>query len=81
MNDRVTSCLPFDCRLPGVVLPVNIGDCLCRCSRDQAPGRIEVVTFGIDHPGATVSGARAFYERFGFATAEAAAAGPEGGSR
>ena len=47
----------------------------------RAPGSIEVVTFGVDHPGAVVSGARAFYESLGFAPAEAAAPGPEGGSR
>jgi GNAT superfamily N-acetyltransferase len=45
------------------------------------PGTMEVVTFGADHPGAAVSGARIFYERLGFAPAEAAAPGPEGGSR
>jgi GNAT superfamily N-acetyltransferase len=44
-------------------------------------GVIEVVTFGADHPGAAVSGARAFYERLGFSPAESAAPGPEGGSR
>lgn len=47
----------------------------------QGPARIEVVTFGVDHPGAFASGARAFYERLGFAPAEAAGPGPEGGSR
>ena len=46
-----------------------------------APGVVEVVTFGADHPGASASGARVFYERLGFAPGEAAAAGPEGGSR
>ncbi|WP_274918657.1 GNAT family N-acetyltransferase [Streptomyces sp. WZ-12] len=45
------------------------------------PGTIEVVTFGADHPGATASGARVFYERLGFSPAEAADPGPEGGSR
>lgn len=45
------------------------------------PGRIEVVTFGADHPGAVASGARVFYERLGFTPAEAADPGPEGGSR
>lgn len=45
------------------------------------PGVVEVVTFGSDHPGASASGARAFYERLGFIPAEAAAPGPEGGSR
>jgi len=45
------------------------------------PGTLEVVTFGADHPGASASGARAFYERLGFTPAEAAAPGPEGGSR
>ncbi|MEU8423494.1 GNAT family N-acetyltransferase [Micromonospora sp. NPDC048835] len=47
----------------------------------RGPGTVEVVTFGADHPGASVSGARVFYERLGFAPAEAVAAGPEGGSR
>jgi ribosomal protein S18 acetylase RimI-like enzyme len=42
---------------------------------------VEVVTFGEDHPGAADSGARVFYERLGFEAAEAAEAGPEGGSR
>lgn len=45
------------------------------------PGIVEVVTFGADHPGADASGARIFYERLGFTPAEAAAPGPEGGSR
>ncbi|MFJ6461355.1 GNAT family N-acetyltransferase [Streptomyces sp. NPDC091387] len=47
----------------------------------RGPGSIEVVTFGADHPGAVVSGARVFYECLGFAPAEAADPGPEGGSR
>jgi GNAT superfamily N-acetyltransferase len=45
------------------------------------PGMVEVVTFGADHPGASASGARAFYERLGFIPAESAAPGPDGGSR
>jgi len=45
------------------------------------PGTVEVVTFGAGHPGATASGARVFYEGIGFVPAEAAAPGPEGGSR
>lgn len=47
----------------------------------RGPGSIEVVTFGADHPGAVASGARAFYEGLDFTPAEAAAPGPEGGSR
>ncbi|MGH4033570.1 GNAT family N-acetyltransferase [Actinomycetota bacterium Odt1-20B] len=47
----------------------------------RGPGSIEVVTFGIDHPGAVDSGARVFYERLGFSPAEATDRGPEGGSR
>jgi ribosomal protein S18 acetylase RimI-like enzyme len=47
----------------------------------SGPGVVEVVTFGAGHPGATASGARVFYERLGFTPAEAAAPGPEGGSR
>ncbi len=47
----------------------------------QCPATVEVVTFGVDHPGAEESGARVFYERLGFTPAEAAPPGPEGGSR
>ncbi|NGO75795.1 GNAT family N-acetyltransferase [Streptomyces sp. YC504] len=47
----------------------------------RGPGTIEVITFGADHPGAVSSGARVFYESLGFAPAEAADPGPEGGSR
>ncbi|PNV32035.1 N-acetyltransferase [Streptomyces sp. DH-12] len=47
----------------------------------RGPGEIEVATFGGDHPGAVAGGARVFYERLGFTPAEAAAPGPEGGSR
>ncbi|MEO3806884.1 GNAT family N-acetyltransferase [Nonomuraea sp. B1E8] len=47
----------------------------------RGPGSVEVVTFGADHPGASASGARAFYERLGFTPAEATDPGPEGGSR
>ncbi|MCC9308469.1 GNAT family N-acetyltransferase [Kitasatospora sp. RB6PN24] len=46
-----------------------------------APGTLEVVTFGADHPGAVAGGSRVFYERLGFTPAEAAGPGPEGGSR
>jgi GNAT superfamily N-acetyltransferase len=44
-------------------------------------GIVEVVTFGAGHPGASASGARAFYERLSFTPAEPAAPGPDGGSR
>ncbi|MEW2219447.1 GNAT family N-acetyltransferase [Streptomyces sp. NPDC006990] len=47
----------------------------------RGPGSIDVVTFGADHPGAVAGGARVFYERLGFAPAEMAEPGPEGGSR
>ncbi|NHI09931.1 acetyltransferase [Streptomyces sp. KO7888] len=47
----------------------------------REPADVEVVTFGADHPGATESGARVFYERLGFTPAEVVAPGPEGGSR
>jgi hypothetical protein len=47
----------------------------------SGPGTVEVVTFGAGHPDAAASGARVFYERLGFTPAEAAAPGPEGGSR
>ncbi|GGZ02951.1 GNAT family N-acetyltransferase [Streptomyces poonensis] len=47
----------------------------------RSPAGIEVVTFGADHPGASVSGARVFYERLGFVPAEVVGPGPEGGSR
>jgi GNAT superfamily N-acetyltransferase len=56
-----------------------LADAMRRFVTDQ--GVVEVVTFGADHPGAAVSGARAFYERLGFTPAEPAASGPEGGSR
>lgn len=46
----------------------------------RGPGAVEAVTFGADHP-ASVCGARVFYERLGFAPAEAVDPGPEGGSR
>lgn len=49
--------------------------------RFAEPGTAEVVTFGVDHPGAVVSGARAFYRGLGFTPGEAAPNGPEGGSR
>jgi GNAT superfamily N-acetyltransferase len=45
------------------------------------PCRVDVITFGADHPGAVESGARAFYERLGFHPGEKAPDGPEGGSR
>ncbi|MEU8217947.1 GNAT family N-acetyltransferase [Micromonospora taraxaci] len=47
----------------------------------RGPGFVEVVSFGADHLGAHASGARVFYERLGFAPAEAVEPGPEGGSR
>jgi GNAT superfamily N-acetyltransferase len=42
---------------------------------------VEVVTFAQDHPAASISGARSFYEHLGFTAAELADVGPEGGSR
>ncbi|WP_187688216.1 GNAT family N-acetyltransferase [Nocardia wallacei] len=47
----------------------------------RTPATIEVITFGSDHPGAALSGARRFYEGLGFVPAETAAPGPEGGAR
>jgi GNAT superfamily N-acetyltransferase len=44
-------------------------------------GTVAAVTFGAGHPGASASGARAFYERLGFTPAESAAPGPDGRSR
>jgi ribosomal protein S18 acetylase RimI-like enzyme len=44
-------------------------------------GIVEVVTFGADHPRASASGARAFYERLGFTPTASVAPGPDGGSR
>jgi ribosomal protein S18 acetylase RimI-like enzyme len=52
-----------------------------RFVRGQGAGCVEVVTFGVDHPGAAAGGARVFYERLGFRPAEDAPPGPEGGSR
>jgi GNAT superfamily N-acetyltransferase len=56
-----------------------MAEAMCRFVR--GPGTVEVVTFGADHPGASVSGARVFYERLGFVPAEVVDPGPEGGSR
>ncbi|HCT81544.1 MAG TPA: GNAT family N-acetyltransferase [Micromonosporaceae bacterium] len=42
---------------------------------------IEVVTFGLDHPAAEPSGARAFYERLGFQPCEPALSSPQKGPR
>ncbi|BAJ27708.1 MULTISPECIES: GNAT family N-acetyltransferase [Kitasatospora] len=56
-----------------------VAEALARCP--DGVRTVEVVTFGADHPGAVASGARVFYERLGFSPAEAAAPGPEGGSR
>ena len=42
-----------------------MADAIRRFATDD--GTVEVVTFGADHPGASASGARAFYERLGFA--------------
>ncbi|MFB7946445.1 GNAT family N-acetyltransferase [Kitasatospora phosalacinea] len=56
-----------------------VAEALSRCPAEVRT--VEVVTFGADHPGAVAGGARAFYERLGFTPAEAAARGPEGGSR
>ena len=44
----------------------------------RPPCTVNVVTFGLDHPGAR---SRGFYERLGFQPAEIVADGPEGGSR
>ncbi|MEU7769798.1 GNAT family N-acetyltransferase [Micromonospora taraxaci] len=47
----------------------------------QRPSRVDVITFGKDHPAAVEGGARAFYERLGFAAGQEAPPGPEGGTR
>ena len=47
----------------------------------RRPCRLDVVTFGDDHPAAVDSGARAFYERLGFVPGDRAPRGPEGGTR
>lgn len=62
----------------------GIGRALVAEARERfvrTPATIEVITFGPDHPGAVLSGARKFYEVLGFVPAEIAAPGPEGGSR
>ena len=61
----------------------GVGSALVRHAIDRyvRPCRVDVVTFGVDHPAATDSGARAFYERLGFVAGEQAPPGPEGGSR
>lgn len=48
------------------------------CKWVRPPCRVEVVSFGPDHPGAR---ALHFHERLGFRGAEPAQPGPEGGSR
>jgi ribosomal protein S18 acetylase RimI-like enzyme len=45
------------------------------------PCRVDVVTFGTDHPAVADGGARAFYERLGFRSGAPAPRGPEGGTR
>jgi ribosomal protein S18 acetylase RimI-like enzyme len=45
----------------------------------SAPAEVVVTTFGEDNPEGQA--ARRFYERLGFQPAEAAAPGPEGGTR
>jgi GNAT superfamily N-acetyltransferase len=47
----------------------------------RRPCRVDVVTFGEDHPAAIISRARAFYGNLGFWPGEVAPRGPEGGSR
>ena len=47
----------------------------------QRPCRVDVVTFGKDHPAALEGGPRVFYERLGFEPGDAAPLGPEGGAR
>lgn len=61
----------------------GVGSALVRhaIERYVRPCRVEVVTFGVDHPAAADSGARAFYERLGFIAGDQAPPGPEGGSR
>ncbi|GLF93699.1 GNAT family N-acetyltransferase [Streptomyces yaizuensis] len=62
----------------------GVGRALMAAALDRfvrPPATVDVVTFGPDHPGAVSSGARVFYERLGFVPGEAAAPGPEGGSR
>jgi len=61
----------------------GVGQALVNHAMDrfQRPCRVEVVTFGPDHPAAILSGARAFYERLGFHPGQDAPLGPEGGTR
>jgi GNAT superfamily N-acetyltransferase len=47
----------------------------------SAAERVDVLTFGADHPAAVQGGARVFYERLGFRAGEPGPPGPEGGSR
>jgi GNAT superfamily N-acetyltransferase len=49
--------------------------------RFQRPCRVDVVTFGADHPASVTDSARVFYERLGFTPGAAAPLGPEGGTR
>ena len=50
-------------------------------NRFQRPSRVDVISFGKDHPAAVQGGARAFYERLGFAPGQDAPPGLEGGTR
>lgn len=50
-------------------------------NRFQRPSRVDVITFGKDHPAAVDGGARAFYERLGFTPGQDAPPGPDGGTR
>jgi ribosomal protein S18 acetylase RimI-like enzyme len=61
----------------------GVGKALIRHATEgfRRPCRVDVITFGRDHPGAITSGARAFYERLGFREGGEAPDGPEGGSR
>jgi GNAT superfamily N-acetyltransferase len=45
------------------------------------PCRVDVVTFGADHPASVGGGARMFYQQLGFRQGQTAPRGPEGGSR
>ena len=57
-----------------------VADAIARFVREPQ-AVVEVVTFAQDHPAASISGARSFYERLGFMAAEHADVGPDGGPR
>lgn len=79
---------PLVCRISWLVVAhsdrgLGVGRALVTeaLHRLDSPGLIEVITFSEDHPAATPSGARQFYQRLGFTAQEPADPGPDGTPR